>query len=312
MSGPPGSGRRGRKAPGSGRRSSRAGNRAFWWMVAVAVFLRALLAYGICCLALAILLAVHAAGPGALWSGQPSLLPGLLLIVLASVGIARSSWSLAKSGWHSVAVARYIRRHQIATPAWLAAHWGQAPGRLVTLDAPAPYGLTFGALRPRVLVTTGLLRALSDAEVAAVLAHEQEHLRSRDPLKNVLARAILARHFYLPAITSLRDRFSSGSELSADRAAIAVHGAAPLAGALLKVTEGPAWALASPSAAMNTRALLEARVSQLETGTPPRHSPAGRHTILPTLTAALLLGSAIAWSALIVAHYMPQCIPGLS
>lgn len=287
------------------------GNRAFWRMVAVSAFMRALLAYGICCLALAIFAAVRSAGLGALWSSEPNLVPGLLVLALAAVGMARAAWSLAKSAWHSAAVARHIRHHRIATPARLAAWQGNLGDRLVTLDAPAPYALTYGALRPRMLVTTGLLRALSDAEVAAVLAHEQEHLRSRDPLKNVLARAILARHFYLPALTRLRDRFTYGRELSADRAAIASHGVTALAGALLKVTEGPGWAVASPSAAMSTKALLEARVSQLETGIeapPPR---ARRRRVLPPLTVALLLGSAFIWSAVIVAHYVPQCLLGL-
>lgn len=292
------------------RRTS-TGNRAFWWMVAISAFLRALLAYGICCLALAIADAVRSAGPAALWSNDPNLLPGLFLLALATAGVTRAAWSLARSAWHSAAVARRIRRHRIPAPPRLAAWRETLAGRLVTLDAPAPYALTYGALRPRVLVTTGLLRTLSDAEVAAVLAHEHEHLRSRDPLKNVLARAILARHFYLPALTRLRDRFTAGRELSADRAAMAAHGVAPLAGALLKVAEGPTWAAASPSAAMSTQALLEARVTQLETGTEPRSSPADRRGLLSTLAAALLLGSAFIWSAVIVLHYMPQCLPGL-
>jgi Zn-dependent protease with chaperone function len=273
--------------------------------------MRALLAYGICCLALATFTAVRSAGLGSLWSSDPSLLPGLLVLALAGVGVTRAAWSLGRSAWHSAAVARHIRRHRVAAPPRLATWQGNLSDRLITLDAGAPYALTYGALRPRILVTTGLLRTLSDAELAAVLTHEQEHLRSRDPLKNVLARAILARHFYLPALTGLRDRFTSGRELSADRAAIATHGVRALAGALLKVTERPSWAAASPSAAMSTKALLEARIRQLETGTEPRHPPAGHHRVLPTLVAALLLGPAFIWSAVIVVHYLPQCIPGL-
>jgi hypothetical protein len=62
---------------------------------------------------------------------------------------------------------------------------------------------------------------------------------------------------------------------------------------------------------MSTQALLEARVTQLETGTEPRSSPAGRPRLLPALAAALLLGPAFIWSAVIVLHYMPQCLPGL-
>lgn len=293
----------------TGPHGTSTGNRAFWRMIVVSVFMRALLAYGICCLALATLTAVRSAGPGGLWSSDPSLLPGLLVLALATAGLTRAAWSLGRSAWHSAAVARHIRHHQVPPPPRLAACEGTLGDRLVTLDVPAPYALTYGALRPRILVTTGLLRTLSDAELAAVLTHEQQHLRSRDPLKNVLARAILARHFYLPGLTGLRDRFTSGRELSADRSAMAAHGVRALAGALLKVTDGPAWAAASPSAAMSTKALLEARIRQLETGTQPRHPPAGRRRVLAALAAALLLGSAFIWSAVIVVHYMPQCIP---
>ncbi len=67
--------------------------------------------------------------------------------------------------------------------------------------------------------SSGLAATLSDAELAAVLSHEREHLRSHDPLKNVLARAIPARHFYLPALARLRERFTAGRELAADRVA---------------------------------------------------------------------------------------------
>ncbi len=177
------------------------------------------------------------------------------------------------------------------------------------LDARSPFALTYGIVRPRVLISTGLAATLSDAELAAVLSHEPEHVRSRDALKNVLARAIPARHFYLPALARLRERFTAGRELAADRAALASHGTAPLAGALFKVTEGPAWAVATPFAAMSTGALLEARITQLETGTEP--PPPSAEPRAATAGTALLLVSAIAWPAIIIAHCMPACMPGM-
>jgi Zn-dependent protease with chaperone function len=75
----------------------------------------------------------------------------------------------------------------------------------------SPFALTYGALRPRVLASTGLAETLTGAELAAVLAHEREHLRGRDPLKNVLARAIPARYFYLPALAGQQARFTAGA-----------------------------------------------------------------------------------------------------
>jgi len=290
------------------------GNSAFWWLVAVSALVRGAAAYGICCLALASYDAVRAHGMAAVWSSDPNLLPGLFLLAVTAVGIGAAAWSLGRSAWHTRGFARQVRGHLTAPSPRLAAAARRAGigGRLVVLGAAAPFALTYGVLRPRVLLTTGLAATLSGAELAAVLSHEREHLRSRDPLKNVLARAIPARHFYLPALARLRERFTAGRELAADRAALASHGTGPLADALLKVTEGPAWAAASPSAAMSTGALLEARIAQLETGTEPPPPAAGRRPGLYTLAGGLLLGSATAWSAIIVAHYMPQCTPGLA
>lgn len=294
-------------------RTAGKGNRAFWWMVGISALARALLAYGACCLALAVVIAVRSGGLITLWSNHPSLVSALLVLAVLAVGVGRAGWLLGTSAWHSIAFAQHVRRHAASTPGRLIAkaRWGGIDGRLVVLATAAPFALTYGVLSPRVLVTTGLVETLSDAELGAVLAHEREHLRNRDPLKILLARAILARHFYLPALAGLRDRFASARELSADRAALKTHGITSLAGALFKVTEAPAWAAASPSAAMSTDALLEARISQLETGTEPPPPRTGRRAMLYTLTGGLVFGSAVGWSAIIVAHYLPQCIPGL-
>ena len=293
-------------------RASGSGNRAFWRMVTVSVVLRALLAYGICCLALAIFDAVRSRGAAALWSNNPNLIPGLLLLAVVAVGVARATWLLGSAARHTLAFRREIHGRAAQPPPRLGATLpGDASDRLVFLDAEAPFALTYGVLRPRVVITAGLVGTLSDAELDAVLAHEREHLRSRDPLKNILARAMLARHFYLPAMAGLRDQFTAGRELSADHAAVTAHGIAPLAGALLKVTAAPAWAAASPSAAMSNDALLEARVRQLETGTEPAPPRTGRTAALATIGGALFLAFTVAWSALIIAHYLPHCLPGL-
>ncbi len=122
---------------------------------------------------------------------------------------------------------------------------GPRRGRLIVVDAGAPFALTYGLARPRVLASTGLASTLTGQELAAVLTHEREHVRGRDPLKSVVARALPARFFYLPYLARLRARYTAGRELAADRAALAACGRAPLAGALLKASAGPAWAAAA-------------------------------------------------------------------
>jgi hypothetical protein len=96
-----------------------------------------------------------------------------------------------------------------------------------------------GLVRPRVIVTSGLLARLDEGELGAALMHEVEHARARGPLKVALAHVAARALFWLPAVGDLLDRFVLLSELAADRAAIAATSRAALAGALSEAIETP-------------------------------------------------------------------------
>lgn len=62
-----------------------------------------------------------------------------------------------------------------------------APGvELVPLERPL--ALTFGLVRARSLVSTGLVRSLGPQHAQIVFEHEAEHARRRDPLRQLVAR----------------------------------------------------------------------------------------------------------------------------
>lgn len=286
------------------------GNRAFWTLVGLSLALRAVYVFGACCLASAIYRQVRGEGMRALWSGDPVLLPGILVLALTAAGTLRAAWSLGHSVRDTHSFVRTARNRRSPVPPRLrtAADELGIGSRVRCAESAHPFALTYGISRPRVLVSTGLLDALTDAELSAVLAHERAHVRSRDPLKNVLARAIPARHFYLPGLTRLQRSFIAGRELAADRAALAGHSTAALAGSLLKVVDGPAWARSVPAAAMAAPELLDARITQLETGTPPPPAPAGHLATVRTGLAVLGFGAAAVWSSMIVMQTMPLCM----
>jgi beta-lactamase regulating signal transducer with metallopeptidase domain len=106
-------------------------------------------------------------------------------------------------------------------------------------------------------------------------------VRNLDPLKVLLARALPATFFYIPALHELRARYIAGRELAADRRALESCGRRPLAGALFKVVRGPRWPELGAAAAIGGPELLDVRVAQLETGSEPR--------LAGVSTAALLL-----------------------
>src|SRR5207245_144559 len=143
-------------------------------------------------------------------------------------------WSLARQLRDSRRLARRVRALALPLPEAVAASArgvGLA-GRVVLVDSPQQFSFAYGALTPRVAVSRGLVELASGEELAAVLVHERYHVRNLDPLKVLVARALPATFFYLPAFGGLRERYVAGRELAADRRAVAHYGRKPLAGAL--------------------------------------------------------------------------------
>jgi beta-lactamase regulating signal transducer with metallopeptidase domain len=146
---------------------------------------------------------------------------------------------------------------------------------------------------------------LTAAEVAAVLAHEREHLRHRDPLRMLAVRLLAAFAWYTPAASWLARRTVLRRELAADRASARGTGRGVLAGALLKLASLPACpAAAAAGPAPDSPGSLEARVAQLEEGRPPRLRLT-RPRVLGTAGIVAVLTAAGACSAA-----LSQLLPG--
>jgi beta-lactamase regulating signal transducer with metallopeptidase domain len=168
------------------------------------------------------------------------------------------------------------------------------------IRAGEPFAVTYGLVRPRVLVSDDLAGSLSPAELSAVLAHELYHLRHRDPARLLAARLMAGYGFYLPVIAWLASRLALRRELAADRAAFECAGRGVLAGALLKLASRPACpAISAASPAGDAGGSLEARIAQLEDRRPAR----------PRLARGRLLATAGNLTVLMAAGL---CCAGLS
>jgi Zn-dependent protease with chaperone function len=127
------------------------------------------------------------------------------------------------------------------------------------------FAVTYRLLRPRILLSTGLVGALDEPEMVAVLVHERYHLRRRDPARLLAARLLAGYGWFLPLLAWWARRMALRRELAADRAATTGAGVAAVAGVLLKLAERPAPVAV---AAVNPTGDLPARIAQLE-GQPP-------------------------------------------
>jgi Zn-dependent protease with chaperone function len=159
-----------------------------------------------------------------------------------------------------------------------------------------PEAFCAGLLRPRVYVTTGALARLDPSALAAVLAHEREHARRRDPLRLAAGRVIARSLFFLPAVRMLRRGQQMLTEISADENAISVAAGdrSGLARAMLHFSEAPE--------AGGTAGVEPARVDHLLGDAPGWRFPALMCTLAVVLlavvvTLAILVGREAAGSA---------------
>ncbi len=105
----------------------------------------------------------------------------------------------------------------------------------VTLLAPIPLAFCHGLRRPRIYVTTGMLDLLDDAELGAVLLHEDHHRRRREPLRLLLVAGAAHVLRFWRAAPAFAAAVRTDIEIGADAAAVRRSGVTPVARALYKV-----------------------------------------------------------------------------
>ena len=169
-------------------------------------------------------------------------------------------------------------------------------GRWTHPSCVAP--ITVGLIRPRVLLPADWPRWRA-TELAAVLAHEEEHVRRRDPLLALVALANRAVFWFHPLAWWLHRRVSRLAEESCDAAVLAGgHDPHVYASALLRfarrVTTAQGW-LPPLTAGMASAAGLQGRIQRVvDAGHPPQH---GRG---PLAGAVVLGATALLAPALLV------------
>ena len=175
---------------------------------------------------------------------------------------------------------------------WTAARQaGFSPQRVRVLkDSPNP-AFTAGLLRPRIYVAQSLADALDENQLVALMAHESEHVRRRDPLRLSIMRALAFTLFWIPALRRLASDLGDEAEIQADDAAVACAGEVALAGALVTLAAWPAKRF-SGSPGFAHQDLLNRRVRRL-LGEPVT---VGTHVTWRSLTLALV-ALALVWTS---------------
>ena len=205
--------------------------------------------------------------------GAGCLAAAVLSAALWTVSTARGVRAAARSAHHARGYQRLGRRFALGVsrlPVWI-------------FDTPAPLLALVGVTRSRVVISRPVMKALSAAQLAAALRHEEAHQASRDNLKRLLlllAPGLLPGFHGFDAIERGWARFT---EWAADDDAVVGDArlSLSLAGALVRVARMGGIASASPLATsfLGDSREISARVDRLLSPVPavplgPRNSAA--------------------------------------
>ncbi len=106
-----------------------------------------------------------------------------------------------------------------------------------TIPTDARHCFSFGSLRPRIFISTGLLERISLREREVIIAHEQAHCRRRDGLWQ-LSLSLIYCLLPLPGASQLLDEGLEAAERACDQDAARVVGSpCDVAQALLNVSK---------------------------------------------------------------------------
>jgi hypothetical protein len=151
-----------------------------------------------------------------------------LILALAALGIC-TLVAVVRASWRQGRIhRRFLAEVHVLGP--LEGH----PG-VTVIAGRRPEAFCAGFLRPTIYISRGALDALAPDELRAVLAHERDHQRARDPLRIACGRILARAVFFVPVLRPLRDRYADLAEVRADRAALGASAGRPnpLASALL-------------------------------------------------------------------------------
>lgn len=176
-------------------------------------------------------------------------LGGRLALLASGLIMARAAYCVGAV----LFTARRERRRHAEMLSIIGRHDGDLGALVIEFGEPLAYCLP--GRRGKAVITTGALRSLSAEHVAAVLAHEQAHLRERHHLLLALAEGMARAFPRLPLFTQARSQVVSLVELRADDVAARHHPRVHIAAALVGLATGraPAFTLGAGGETALTR-----------------------------------------------------------
>lgn len=160
-------------------------------------------------------------------------------------------------------------------------------GVILIKDNTIQVAFTHGLFRPRVYISSGLIKGLTRSELNAVVLHELHHKRNKDPLRFFLLSILKDTFFYLPiwhyifkSLHEIREKMAD------DMAVFTTKEPVALASAIVKVARSGRLAIEPVSI---RGGMLEARVKRLIEGKDEGIKPPSMKSVVASLVMGGLL-----------------------
>src|SRR5439155_8068701 len=189
---------------------------------------------------------------------------------------------------------------------------GHSPIAAFEVDSERPLMALAGVIRPRLIVTRGLMAALSEDELASCVTHELGHWHAWDNLKRLAMRASPDVLFGTSTAQEIERRWASAAEHAADDMA-GYHGAAArcaVASALVKVAKlihEPPVPAAEPISTLIGGGEIASRVRRLLDDRTLAPSDARRRVWIALAAAVVAIG-AVYGPLLHAVHYATELL----
>ena len=89
--------------------------------------------------------------------------------------------------------------------------------KLIVVDYDRDLAITIGLRNPKIIISTCLIKKLSEKELEAVLLHEYYHLQNSHPLILIVSEILSSSMFFVPVIRELTKNLRTVVEREADK-----------------------------------------------------------------------------------------------
>lgn len=109
----------------------------------------------------------------------------------------------------------------------------QFNGKIIVIKDHSLFALTYGFVRPRIVISTKMLACFDQEEITAVLLHEYAHLKRFDPLRSLIINIIKDSFPFVPILKKMHYFIHVWMEIDADQYAMRHMGSPYALGSVL-------------------------------------------------------------------------------